>query len=234
MNNYAQKYRTINRRNTKPKINKKMILVILFLISLVTFLWAYNDLWLTESLRFFLPRFYLKKQYNNIKTTIRLSLWTQLFTSLIIASCLRFGSEWLSVHYFKNEHAWIILKYFCMYFTLTNIFQVIQSIFISFQKTFEQQLTSFIQLWSTFVFAVFCFLSWKWNIERYSISRTLWLFVWIIIAWILYKKYRWNIMQWIFKWNKNIINKYVKYALWAFIWSSIGTIFWQIIQQMVL
>ena len=220
--------------SNSPDVSVADLGVMYSIISLVTFLYTYNDLWLTESLHFFLPRFYLKKEYNNIKTTIRLSLWIQLFTSLIIASCLWLWNEWLSIHYFKNEHAWIILKYFCVYFTLMNILQVFQSIFISFQKTFENQLTSFIQLATTFVFTVLCFFSWRWNIERYSISRILWLVAWIIAAYILYRKYSKTLMQWIFKIEKKVLSKYVKYALWAFIWSSIGTLFGQIIQQMVL
>lgn len=220
--------------SNSPDVSVADFGVMYSIISLVAFLSTYNDLWLTESLRFFLPRFYLKKEYNNIKTTIRLSLWVQLLTSLLIASCLWFWNEWLSVHYFQNEHAWIILKYFCMYFTLTNVLQVFQSIFISFQKTFENQLTSFIQQIATFLFVILCFFSWNWNIEWYSIGWILGLVIWIIVWYILYRKYRHNIMQWIFKWDKVVLKKYVKYALWAFIWSSIGTLFWQIIQQMVL
>ena len=220
--------------SNSPEVSVADFGVMYSIISLVTFLWTYNDLWLTESLRFFLPRFYLKKEYNNIKTTIRLSLWTQLFTSLIIAACLRFWNEWLSIHYFKNEHAWIILKYFCVYFTLTNILQVFQSIFISFQKTFENQLTSFVQLMTTFIFAIFCFFSWRWNIEWYSIGWILGFVVWIIIAYFLYRRYHKTLMQWIFKIEKKVLNKYVKYALWSFMWSSVGTLFGQIIQQMVL
>ena len=220
--------------SNSPDVSVADFGVMYSIISLVTFLWTYNDLWLTESLRFFLPRFYLKKEYNNIKTTIRLSLWTQLFTSLIIAACLRFWNEWLSVHYFKNEHAGIILKYFCVYFTLTNILQVFQSIFISFQKTFENQLTSFVQLMTTFLFVLFCFFSWRGNIERYSIGWILGFVVWIIVAYLLYRKYRKSLMQWIFKIEKNVLNKYVKYALWSFMWSSVTSLFWQIIQQMVL
>ena len=220
--------------SNSPEVSVADFWVMYSIISLMTFLCTYNDLWLTESLRFFLPRFYLKKEYNNIKTTIRLSLWTQLFTSLIIASCLRFWNEWLSVHYFKNEHAWIILKYFCVYFTLTNILQVFQSIFISFQKTFENQLTTFVQLTTTLLFTVFCFFSWRWNIERYSLGRVLGFVVWIIVAYILYRKYSKSLMQWIFKYDRIVLKKYVKYALWAFIGSSIWTLFGQIIQQMVL
>ena len=104
--------------SNSPDVSVADFWVMYSIISLVTFLSTYNDLGLTESLRFFLPRFYLKKEYNNIKTTIRLSLWIQLFTSLIIASALWFWNEWLSIHYFKNEHAGIILKYFCVYFFL--------------------------------------------------------------------------------------------------------------------
>ncbi len=220
--------------SNSPDVSVADFGVMYSIISLVTFLWTYNDLWLTESLRFFLPRFYLKKEYNNIKTTIRLSLWVQLFTSLVIASCLRFWNEWLSVHYFKNEHAWIILRYFCVYFTLTNILQVFQSIFISFQKTFENQLTSFVQLMTTFLFMLFCFFSWKWNIEWYSIGWILWFVVWIIVAYLLYIKYHKSLMQWILKIEKKVIGKYVKYAMRSFLWSSVWTLFWQIIQQMVL
>ena len=220
--------------SNSPDVSVTDFWVMYSIISLVTFLSTYNDLWLTYSLRFFLPRFYLKKKYNNIKTIVRLSLGAQLFTSLIIASCLRFWSEWLSIHYFKNEHAWIILKYFCMYFTLTNILQVFQTIFISFQKTFENQLTSFVQLTTTFIFILFCFFAWRWNIEQYSIGWILWFVVWIIVAYLLYRKYRKSLMQWIFKIEKKVLNKYIKYALWAFIWSSIGTLFWEILQQMVL
>ena len=220
--------------SNSPDVSVADFWVMYSIISLVTFLSTYNDLWLTESLRFFLPRFYLKKEYNNIKTTVRLSLWAQLLTSLLIASCLWLWNEWLSIHYFQNEHAWIILKYFCVYFALTNILQVFQSIFISFQKTFENQLTSFVQIITTLIFVVFCFFSWRWNIERYSIWWVLGFIVWIIVAYFLYRKYSKILMQWIFKIEKKVLNKYINYALWAFIWSSIGTLFGQIIQQMVL
>lgn len=220
--------------SNSPEVSVADFGVMYSIISLVTFLWTYNDLWLTESLRFFLPRFYLKKEYNNIKTTIRLSLWVQILTWIIIAAWLWFGSSWLSTHYFHSEHAWIILKYFCAYFILTNIFQVIQTIFYAFQRTFETQIVSFIQEVWVLLFVIFCFFSGRWNIERYSLSRILWTGIAIIAALLLYKRYRWNIMQWKFKTNKIVLNKYVKYALWAFLASGIGTLFGQIIQQMVL
>ncbi len=220
--------------SNSPEVSVADFWVMYSIVSLVTFLYTYNDLWLTESLKFFIPRFYIKKEYNNIKTTVWLSLWVQILTWIIIAAWLRFWSDWLSIHYFHSEHAWIILKYFCIYFFLNNIFQVLQTIFYSFQRTFETQFIYFIQWASILLFTIFCFFSGRWNIERYSLNWILWIWVWIIVALILYKKYRGNIMQWKFEINKSVLNKYVKYALWAFIWSSIGTLFGQIIQQMVL
>ena len=43
--------------------------VLYSIISLISLLNTYNDLWLTESLQYFLPRFLLKKQYNYVKTS---------------------------------------------------------------------------------------------------------------------------------------------------------------------
>ena len=220
--------------SNSPEVSVADFWVMYSIVSLVTFLYTYNDLWLTESLKFFIPRFYIKKEYNNIKTTVWLSLWVQILTWIIIATWLRFWSDWLSIHYFHSEHAWVILKYFCVYFFLNNIFQVLQSIFYSFQRTFETQFIYFIQRASILLFTIFCFFSWRWNIERYSLNWILWTWAWIIVALILYKRYRKNIMQWSFEINKPVLNKYVKYALRAFIGSSIGTLFGQIIQQMVL
>ena len=220
--------------SNSPDVSVADFWVMYSIISLVTLLYTYNDLWLTESLLYFIPRFYIKKEYNNIKTTIRTSLWTQIISWLLIASLLRYWSDRLSIHYFQNEHASIILKYFCVYFFLTNILQVLQIIFTSFQRTFENQLVSFIQQTSVLIFTIFCFFSWRWNIERYSLNRIIWLIIWIIAALILYRKYRPTIMQWIFNRDKIVLKKYVKYALWAFIWTSIWSLFWQIIQQMTL
>ena len=58
--------------SNSPDVSVADFWVMYSIISLVTFLYTYNDLWLTESLHFFLPRFYIKKEFNNIKTIIRI------------------------------------------------------------------------------------------------------------------------------------------------------------------
>lgn len=220
--------------SNSPDVSPHDIWILYGIISLITFLYTYNDLWLTGSLQYFLPRFKIHNKYNNIKFTIYFSLAVEIITWILIAIWLRFWSDRLALNYFHDESASKILKYFCFYFFWTNILQVIQSIFKSLQKTFEYKLTEFIKVFSILIFSVVFFLINRWNIEYYSIARVWGIFIAVIIWIFLYKKYRKNLMQWNFKWNQTIFKEYTKYALRSFIWINITRFSWQIILQMVL
>jgi O-antigen/teichoic acid export membrane protein len=219
--------------SNSPDVSVAEFWVLYGVISLITLLYTYNDLWLTESLQYFLPRFYFRKQFDNIKTTIYVSLFSQILTGIIIALWLWFGSDWLALHYFQSEIAGKVLKYFCFYFICTNILQVIQTIFIAFQKTFEYQFVEFIKVLSIALFTIGFFFIDKWNIEFYSIARLWWIFIAIIIAFFLYKKYRGLIIKWKLKRDWKVLKEYTKYAMWAFAGISIRNLFDQIILQMV-
>ena len=219
--------------SNSPDISVSDFWLMYSIIWLVTILYTYNDLWLTESLQFFLPKFRIHKEYDNIKTAIWFSLTIEIITWIIISTCLWFWSNWLAEHYFHNQSASTILRYFCLYFIGMNILQVFQSIFKAFQKTFEFQLTEFIKAISILLFTIFFFF-FDDNIEYYSLCRILWLWITIIIASLLYKKYHNSLMRWKFNINEFITKNYIKYSLWAFIWTWIWWIFGQIILQMVL
>lgn len=209
--------------------------VLYSITSLITLLNTYNDLWLTESLQYFLPRFLIKKQYNYVKTSIYLSLAVQIFTALIIACILRFAAPWLATHYFHSENAVIALKYFCFYFLWINLFQTLQSIFIAIQDTFSNQLIEFVRQWSIVWFTMLFFFTWKASVEWYSLNRVLGLWIWIIVALILFrKKYAKELFQWKFEYDKSVAKKYVKYALWCFIGLEISVVFGNLIQQFVI
>ena len=221
--------------SNSPEISVADVGILYSIISLISFLNVYNDLGLTESLQYFLPKFWIKKEYNHIKTTIYLSFLVQFWTAILIALGLWFGSDWLAVNYFHNPVSADILKYFCLYFLWINLFQTFQSIFIAFQKTFDYQLVEFIRMRSVVCFSFFCFLTNRGTIEWYSLNRLLWLGVWILIAgFIYYRNYHHSLMQGKFEWNKPMLKEYRKYALWSFIWLNISSVFWQIIQQLVL
>jgi len=220
--------------SNSPNVSVADFWILYGIISLITLLYTYNDLWLTESLQYFLPRFYLRKEFDNIKTSIYFSLFIQIITGIIISLWLWFGSDWLALHYFNSEIASRILKYFCFYFIGTNLLQVIQTIFVAFQKTFEYQFIEFIKVLSITLFTIGFFFIDKWNIEFYSIARLWWIVVAIILAFFLYKKYRYLIIKWKFKRDNKVLKEYVKYAMWALVGNGIWNLFAQIILQMVL
>ena len=220
--------------SNSPNVSVADFWILYGIISLITLLYTYNDLWLTESLQYFLPRFYLRKEFDNIKTSIYFSLFIQIITGIIISLWLWFGSDWLALHYFNSEIASRILKYFCYYFIGTNLLQVIQTIFVAFQKTFEYQFIEFIKVLSITLFTIGFFFIDKWNIEFYSIARLWWIVVAIILAFFLYKKYRYLIIKWKFKRDNKVLKEYVKYAMWALVGNGIWNLFAQIILQMVL
>lgn len=219
--------------SNSPNISVADFWLMYSIISLITILYTYNDLWLTESLQFFLPRFILRKEYNNIKIITWICIFVELITWSIISLWLRFWSNWLSIHYFQDEAACTILKYFCFYFIWNNILQVIQSVFKALQKTFEFQLTEFIKVFSILLLTIFFFFN-NGNIESYSLSRILGLWIAIIVAFFLYKKYRNSLMKWKFILNKHIIKEYLNYSYWTFIWFWLWNLFWQAILQIVL
>ena len=73
------------------------------IISFITILYTYNDLWLTESLQYFLPKFFIKKNYISIRTVVFFSLFIQIITWIIIALILRFSSDLIAVNYFHSS-----------------------------------------------------------------------------------------------------------------------------------
>ncbi len=209
--------------------------VLYTIFSLITILNVYNDLGLTESLQYFLPRYRVKKQYDYIKTSIYLSLVVQILTATIIAIFLRFGAPRLSIHYFHSPEATTILKYFCLYFLWINIFQVLQSVFMAFQDTFNYQFTEMTRNWAIVWFTFFFFITGQWNISNYSLNWVLWLGVGIIIALIIFwRKYKRHILQWKIVVDKPMVKEYVKYALWCFLWLNVSMLFGQILQQVVI
>jgi O-antigen/teichoic acid export membrane protein len=209
--------------------------VLYSIVSLISLLNTYNDLWLSESLQYYLPRFLVKKQYNYAKTAIYLSLAAQIFTALIIACVLWFAAPWLAAHYFHSESAIIALKYFCFYFLWINLFQTLQSIFIAIQDTFSNQFIDFIRQRAIFWFTVLFFFTWRASIQWYSLNWIFGLLIWIIVAILLFhEKHSRELMQWKFEFYKPLAKEYVKYALWCFIWLEISVLFWNLVQQFVI
>jgi len=131
---------------------------------------SYNDLGFTESLQYFLPKFWIQKKYNKFKSSIFLALSIQLFTAILIAIFLWFGADFLANNYFHSEMASSVLKVFSLWFIIFNIFITIDNIFKSFQDTFAYKFVEFIRMWSIVMFVFIIFFIEKGNILNYSLA----------------------------------------------------------------
>lgn len=206
------------------------------IISLITLLSAYNDLWMTESLKHFIPQFVTEKRYDKVKSILFYALISQIFTSLIIASLFYFWADYISINYFKNIDAVNTLKVFAFFFVWLNVFQTINSFFLAIQDTFYHKITEMIRMLFLMISVLFIFF---WEISsllNYSYSWLVWLYIWLIVILIIYyKKYHKKYFNWEkILIEKKFIKKIIKYSLLVFIWVSAWTILWQIDMQMII
>ncbi len=205
------------------------------IISFVSLLSIYNGLGLTESLRYFIPKFYIKKQFDFIKTTLSSALIVQMLTSVLIIAILRFWWWWLADHYFHSPDAEIVLKYFCLYFLWINLFQILQTVFISFQDTFSNKVIDFMKMVGILCFTLILFFTGNGSIMSYSIAWVVWLIVWILLwVFIFFKKYSFIITQWKITNDKKMMKTFLKYSAWTFVAMNAGVLMGAIDQQMVI
>ncbi len=206
-----------------------------WVLSLISLLYSYNDIWLTESMQYFLPKYWLENKKWQIKNTIWLSFFMQLITWIIIFSLLFFNAEWLAIHHFHTVEAVNVIKIMSFYFLWYNLIQVCSSIFIAFQDTFNSWLMWFCNLFSAFIFSVLFRIFASFNVSLFALAWIIWVVMWITI-WIiqLLRKYNHILKIPREKMDKNLISAQFKYAFWVFFTTNVSTLLWNVDQQLVL
>lgn len=196
---------------------------------------AYHDLWLTEALQYHLPKYRIQKKYNAFKTSIYFTLIVQTITWLIIAFILFFGANFLATHYFHSPESANIIKIFCLYFLGINFYNMLYSIFTSFQDVAQAKLLEFIRYYATLIF-IFCFfIIWWLNIINFTRWRIIGILLGLIISGIVFvKKYRYTITKWKIERDTALLKKQIKYALWVFIWANVAILLSQVDLQFVI
>jgi len=118
---------------------------------------VYNDLGMAESLKYFIPQFVSKKRYDKVKSILFYALFSQIITSLVIASFFFFGAEYIAIHYFKTLAAKEALQVFAFFFIGINIFQTINSFFVAVQDTLYQKFSDLIRMLFIMISVLFIF-----------------------------------------------------------------------------
>jgi len=206
------------------------------IISLIWLLSAFNDLGMTESLNYFIPKFISQKRYDKVKSILFYALSTQIITSLLIAAFFYLWADFIANNYFKTQDAKETLKVFSFFFIWINIFQTISGFFTAVQDTFNQKVIDFLRLTFT-LFAVLYIFFWDLSsILNYSYTWVIWLYIWVLIAiYIFYKKYYTKYLKTAkIIIEKKLIIKIAKYAWLVVVWASAWSILWQIDMQMII
>ncbi len=206
------------------------------IISLITLLSAFNDFWMTESLNYFLPQFIAKKRYDKVKSILTYAFLTQTITWILIASFFFFWADFIANSYFKSAEASHILKIFSLYFLWINIFQIIQTFFMSVQNTFYNKIIELFRMSFILFSVLFVFFTNNSSLLNYSYSWIVWLYLWILIAicFFYFKYYKKYLNTEKIIWSKKLFKKIFSYAIWVVVWAQAATILGQMDMQMII
>lgn len=209
--------------------------VLYSIISLVVLVATYNDLWLTESLQFYLPKLLLAKDYINAKSLMITTWLMQRVTGIIIGGSLYFISPYLQEHYFHSPVAGSVLRIFCIYFLVVNLYQVAQSIFLSVQdvkkgywlETIRMRVIVGLVLASRFMNVVYLhYIAWFWVAG--AVVAT------IVACYWARKDFGWLFRDYPYRINKTLLKKQWWYAFWILIGTNLLVLLFNIDQQMVI
>ncbi len=206
------------------------------IISLISLITAYNDLWMSESINHFVPEYVNQKRYDKVKTIIAYAFLAQMITWISIALFFFFWAKFLAENYFKSTEAKTIMQIFALYFLWINMFEVIATFFMAIQNTFYNKIMDFWRMWTLVIITLSLYFFDMWNIINYSYAWIIWLAIWIIVAiFLFYNKYYRDYLKWEkIIWKKEMFFPIFKYALLVFLWAQAGTLLGQIDMQMVI
>jgi len=210
------------------------IWIIYWVISLFSLLSSYNDLGLTESMQYFLPKYRLEGRKWQIKNTIWLSFLMQMITWIVIFCLLFFNAERLAIHHFHAIEATNVIKIMSFYFLWTNLSQICSSIFVAFQDTFSSGLCSFSNMFSVLIFSIIFWFWASFDVSLFALAWIIGVAIWISIWLIqLFRKYNHLLKLPREPIDKSIVSTQFKYAFWVFLTSNVWTLLWNVDQQLV-
>lgn len=204
------------------------------ILGIITLISNYSDLGLTEALQYYLPHYFLDKEYNKVKSILFMTCIVQVVSWISMAFILFLITPWLVSNYFHSSEAIMLLYLFCFYFILNNIFSLLQSVFLSTQKIKISQGIDTIRMRSIVLLCIL-WRSWKFfNLYFLVIFWLLGIIVAIIVgSFYLYKHFN-RLKKSHFEWNKSLLLKQWKYGVWVMIWANAYLLLWQLDQQFAL
>lgn len=213
------------------EISVEEIWILYSVLSIIGIISTYNDLWLTEALQYYLPHYLIDKKYNEAKTIIVFTWIMQFVSGILIGSILFFAAPYIADTYFHSPIATTILRLFCIYFLVNNLFQVLQSIFIATQKVKRSQWMEVVRVWTIVLWTTLLLTANYLTLKSFTFAWIGWLFAAIMVWYIGISMHFWkNILKSKIQLHKDTLLKQRKYGFWVMLWIGAWMLFWQINQ----
>lgn len=216
-------------------LSKDEVGIIYGAIWLLTLFSSYNDLGLTESLNYFLPKYIVKKDYARSKYLLIFAFLTQIITSIIIGAIFYFLADFLADWHFKNPLATEVIQVMSLFFVGLNMMQISTILFSATQNTKFQKWADFFRLFMTMIGMLGLFLLDQWSLLHYAWAWIIGLFLGVILSLILNYRYYYvpyfsNISA---QCDTSTRNAFIKYSLATFLTANIGTLLHMLDQQIL-
>lgn len=205
------------------------------ILWLIMILSAYNDLWLTEALQYFLPKYWIEKKYDYYKTIWIVTFLMQWISGLLVWWWLWLWADWLATHYFHSPETISIIKLFSLYFIAINFLQAFSSVYTAFQDVLYEKVIEMVRMYSVLIFTIVFWLTQSISLTTASYAWMWWLGVWLSLSIFLFVlKYAKTLRVGKFAWSSALLKKQIKYAFWVFLGMNAWVLLWQVDQQMII
>jgi O-antigen/teichoic acid export membrane protein len=204
-------------------------------IGLLSLMWAYTDLGLTESLGYFLPRYIVRGDYARCKLLLIVTLGVQILSSLIVWALLYFWADFLSVHYFKAPAAKEVLEILSLFFFGTHLLSVNSSLYSATQNVKLWKWIEFFRMMMTVILIAIVFFGDLGHLREYTWAWIGWVYSAIILSSAqIYRYYYIPYFRGIpLKNDTDLMKTFFKYSIGTLLTANVWTVLHQIDQQAI-
>lgn len=191
------------------------------LIGFFGFLSIFANFGFSSSLRHFIPKYLVEKNYVKIRNVFWYSFISQFLLVIVYVILIFLFSSFLVENYFDNQFIEPLLYAFLLYFIFNNFFSFLTDILVAYKKNVQYQTLHFIQLLLILVFSIFFFIYGFENLPFYfSLSWGISpLLIFIAYIFIICKNYSYLLKR--PRYDKSLIKEHFSYSFAMFA-SAIG------------
>lgn len=172
----------------------------------------YLDLGFGTAALFYIPKFWLKKAFNQTWLTFVYTSAIELVTSLAVALGAMMASGWLSQYYFKHELAVALVPLFAMVLVLESITLCFKRLFVAVHKVHYYSSFEPIRFTVAFLVSGYLFLTHQTSVVFFAQA---WLFSYIVtvgLCVVFFMSSFRHLLAWP-SWSHSLFNQLKSYAL---------------------